>query len=299
MNLLITGAWRDAKQYIDQIEASGHHVSFQQQEKEKLCVEYDWVEGIIGNGIFLSHPIEQFTNLRYIQLTSAGYDRVPMGYVKEHNIEIHNARGVYSIPMAEFAVSGVLQLYKQSRFFYERQKNHQWEKNRNLLELTGKIVTIVGCGSVGNECAKRFNAFECKVVGVDIYPREDRSYSKMVNLDELDNILPMTDVLILTLPLTEESRHLMSASRFEKLKEGAILVNIARGAVVDTEAMILNLNKLAGAVIDVFEEEPLEISSMLWDMKNVLLTPHNSFVGDRNRFRLKNVILDNLEKHDE
>jgi phosphoglycerate dehydrogenase-like enzyme len=220
-----------------------------------------------------------------------------MAYVKIHNIEIHNARGVYSIPMAEFAVSGVLQLYKQSRFFYERQKNHQWEKNRNLLELTGKIVTIVGCGSVGNECAKRFNAFECKVVGVDIYPREDRSYSKMVNLDELDNILPMTDVLILTLPLTEETRHLMNASRFKKLKDGAILVNIARGAVVDTEAMILNLNKLAGAVIDVYEEEPLEISSKLWDMENVLLTPHNSFVGDRNRFRLANVILDNLEEH--
>jgi phosphoglycerate dehydrogenase-like enzyme len=270
----------------------GHHVVFQQQEKEKLCVEFDWVEGIIGNGIFLSHPIEQFKNLKYIQLTSAGYDRVSMDYVKEHKIEIHNARGVYSIPMAEFAVSGVLQLYKQSRFFYERQKNHQWEKHRNLLELAGKRVTIVGCGSVGNECAKRFSAFECKVVGVDIYPRENRNYSKMVNLDELDSILPMTDVLILTLPLTEKTRHLMNASRFEKLKSGSILVNIARGAVVDTEEMILNINKLAGAVLDVFEREPLDGDSLLWNTDNVILTPHNSFVGDNNQKRLASLIIE-------
>ena len=99
--------------------------------------------------LFLSHPIEKFTNLRYIQLTSAGFDRVPMEYVKVHNIEIRNARGVYSIPMAEFALCGVLQLYKQSRFFMENQKARTWEKHRRLLELSGKTVCIIGCGSVG------------------------------------------------------------------------------------------------------------------------------------------------------
>ena len=119
-----------------------------QWENKKLPCEYEWVEGIVGNGIFLSHPIEKFKNLRYIQLTSAGYDRVPLDYVKEHQIETHNARGVYSIPMAEFAISGVLQLYKQARFFDNNQKNHQWIKHRGLLELNEKTVCIVGCGSV-------------------------------------------------------------------------------------------------------------------------------------------------------
>jgi phosphoglycerate dehydrogenase-like enzyme len=290
----MTGAWQDAKKYIEQIEAMGHHAAFQQQEKEQLCVEYDWVEGIIGNGIFLSHPIERFTNLRYIQLTSAGYDRVPMDYVKEHHIEIHNARGVYSIPMAEFAVAGVLQIYKQSRFFYENQKEHRWEKHRVLQELAGKTVTIVGCGSVGGECAGRFQAFSCRVIGVDICPREDKNYSKMVNLDELDDILPVTDVLVLTLPLTEETCHLMNDSRFEKLKTGAVLVNIARGAVVDTEALIRNIHNLAGAVLDVFEEEPLDGSSPLWNMDNVIVTPHNSFIGEKNGERLTKVIFSNL-----
>ena len=113
MNLLITGAWTGAKDYIEQIENEGHAVVFLQYEKDDLPCAYEWVEGVICNGLFLTHSIEKFVNLKYIQLTSAGFDRVPMEYVAEHNIEIHNARGVYSIPMAEFAVAGVLQLYKK------------------------------------------------------------------------------------------------------------------------------------------------------------------------------------------
>lgn len=133
-----------------------HKVVFMQWENGELPCEYEWIEGIVGNGIFLSHSIEKFEKLSYIQLTSAGYDRVPMDYVKEHHIEIYNARGVYSIPMAEFAIGGVLQLYKQARIFSNNQKNHQWIKRRGLLELNEKSVCIIGCGSVGTECAKRF-----------------------------------------------------------------------------------------------------------------------------------------------
>jgi len=150
MNLLVTGAWSDGKNCIAELEAMGHTVTFMQFEKDALPCSYDWAEGVICNGLFLTHPIEQFTNLRYIQLTSAGFDRVDMDYVKSHGIEIHNARGVYSIPMAEFALCGVLQLYKQAAFFRENQRKHLWEKHRGLLELAGKNVLIVGCGSVGN-----------------------------------------------------------------------------------------------------------------------------------------------------
>lgn len=101
-----------------------------------------------------------------------------MQYVKKHNIEIHNARGVYSIPMAEFAIFGVLELYKQGKFFQQNQAEKRWEKQRNLSELFGKQVCIAGCGNVGTECAKRFSAFGCRITGVDLYPREDENYEK-------------------------------------------------------------------------------------------------------------------------
>lgn len=297
MNLLITGAWQQAKAYIPMIEGMGHPVRFLQYEKDELPCDDEWVEGIIGNGIFLSHPIEKFPNLRYIQLTSAGFDRVPMDYVQAHGIEIHNARGVYSIPMAEFAVAGVLTLYKQMRFFAERQKQHRWEKHRGLLELFDKTVLIVGCGSVGTECAKRFQAFGCRVMGVDLFPRVDSHYVQMVGLTELDKQLPDADVVVLTLPLTDETKQLMNTERLKLLKASAVLVNIARGGVVDTQALMECLPCIGGAVLDVFEEEPLEEDSPLWDIENVVITPHNSFIGDRNQERLSHVILEYFEEN--
>ena len=296
MNLLVTGAWSDGKNCIAELETMGHTVTFMQYEKDELPCSYEWVEGVICNGLFLTHPIEKFTNLRYIQLTSAGFDRVDMDYVKSHGIEIHNARGVYSIPMAEFALCGVLQLYKQAAFFRENQRKHLWEKHRGLLELAGKNVLIVGCGSVGNECAKRFNAFGCKVTGIDLIPRVDSLYSEMSPLDKLDNALEQADVVILTLPLTEQTRRLIDNRKLSLTKDGATFVNIARGAIVDTEALLNHIDRFTGAVLDVFEKEPLNKNSPLWDKPNIILTPHNSFVGERNGERLKEIIVSNLKE---
>lgn len=296
MRLLVTGAWQCTKEQLCELEKLGNEVVFMQNEKDKLPVSPAEIEGVICNGLFLYHKIEEFVNLRYIQLTSAGFDRVPMDYVSEKGIKIYNARGVYSIPMAEFALSGVLQLYKQSKFFLKNQENHKWDKHRGLLELFGKNVCIAGCGNVGTECAKRFNTFGCNTYGVDLYPRQDENYEKMYALSEIDVAIEKADVLVLTLPLTEETKHLFDSEKFEKMKNGAVLVNIARGAVVDTGALIEALNsKLGGAVLDVFEEEPLSENSPLWDLENVIITPHNSFVGEGNKERLCEVIVKNLK----
>ena len=295
MNLLVTGAWQDGKNKIEYLESMGHSVVFMQQEKEALPCEYDWVEGIIGNGIFLYHDIQKFTNLKYIQLTSAGFDRVPMDYVKEHGITINNARGVYSTPMAEYAVAGVLNLYKKQSFFYENQKKHAWEKKRDLIELSGKKICILGCGSVGTECAKRFEAFDCIVYGIDTKVREHKNFFCIYHLDDVKEVLAKSDIVVITLPLTDETYHMFSKDMFDAMKDGAVVVNIARGALVESKALIEALeNKLGGAVLDVFEEEPLESISPLWDMDNVVITPHNSFVGDGNNERLWKVIRDNL-----
>lgn len=295
MNLLVTGAWNHASEYLDEMQEAGHSVMFLQFEKEALPCPYDWVEGIVCNGLFLWHSIEKFVNLRYIQLTSAGFDRVPMEYIEENGIEIHNARGVYSIPMAEFAVGGVLQIYKQAPYFYGNQKKHRWEKHRGLMELYEKRVCIVGCGSVGTECAKRFRAFGCAVTGADLFPGEDDNYQKIVGLEQMDGLLPEIDVLVLALPLTEKTRHFMDGRRFSLLKDGAVFVNIARGGLVDTQALIAEMGRLGGAVLDVFEQEPLNADSPLWDMEHVIISPHNSFVGDLNGRRLDTLILGGLD----
>lgn len=297
MRLLITGAWRYTEEQLSILKAQGHEITAMPDERGAIPMEYESVEGVICNGLFLYHGIEKFTGLKYIQLTSAGFDRVDMDYVNKHNIEIHNARGVYSIPMAEYALFGVLELYKQGKFFIEKQKAHAWEKHRGLLELNGKNVCILGTGSVGTEVAKRFKAFGCYVYGVDLYPRDDEAYEKIYPLSQLDSGLQNADILVLTLPLTKETKYLINKDKLSIMKKGAVLVNIARGAIVEQNALIEVLNnKLGGAVLDVFDTEPLNENSPLWDMENVILTPHNSFVGENNGERLWQVIKANLER---
>ena len=297
MNILITGAIILNENFKKNIIELNNNIIFQQNEKDELLCDYLWVEGVICNSLFLYHDITKFKNLKYIQLTSAGYDRVPLDYITKNNIKIYNAKGVYSIPMAEFVISSVLQIYKQNRFFNDNQKKHIWEKNRNLLELFGKNVCILGCGNVGTECAKRFKAFECNVYGVDINIYQNKYFDEIINIKSLNEILPKSDIVVLTLPLTSLTKHLFDKNKFNLMKENAILINISRGAIINTDDLINYSSKLNAIILDVFEEEPLNENSPLWNMSNVIITPHNSFVGENNNARLYKLILNNLREN--
>ena len=135
---------------------------------------------------------------------------------------------------------------------------------------------------------------------MDIYPRVDENYKKIYPLTDIEKCLKESDVVVLTLPLTSETRYMMNENRFNSMKDGSVLVNIARGAVVEENALIKALDtKLSGAILDVFEEEPLTENNPLWHKENVIITPHNSFIGDNNETRLTQVVLSNLgEKYE-
>ena len=294
--LLITGAWKYTDEQYKYLTSLGYDICFVQNERDELPDCAYLAEVIICNGLFLYHDIDKFTFLKTIQVTSAGLDRLPMEKINKRGIKVFNARGVYSIPMAEYALSCVLDIYKKSRFFYENQKKGEWVKNSEITELFGKNVLIVGAGNVGTECAKRFSAFGSNVRGVDLFPRKDANYIKIAHLDNLKDELRDADIVVLTLPLTQETEHLFSGEMLDCMKTGAVLVNISRGGIVDTAALLaaLKSEKLSAAVLDVFEEEPLNSDSPLWSMPNVIVTPHNSFVGDGNSERLAEIIKCNL-----
>lgn len=299
MKLLLTGAFKYTEEQTEYIKSLGNEIVFVRDERAQIDFDVGDIEGVICNGLFVYNDIKRFTSLKYIQLTSAGLDRVPLDYIKEHNIMIFNARGVYGAPMAEFAMAGILQLIKQSRFFYENQKSRVWEKSRTLGELSGKTALIIGAGNIGSEVAKRLKAFDMNVVGVDIISDNRPYFDKVEPIDKLDEQLKTADVVVLTLPLTDKTKGMFDRPRFDLMKTGSIFVNIARGALAVENDLIaaLELNKIAGAVLDVFNEEPLDINSPLWDMDNVILTPHNSFVGENNNKRMFDLIIGNLEKY--
>ncbi len=301
MKLLVTGAWRHTNNQLNQLMQLGHEVVFMQNEKDPVPCSYESIEGVICNGLFIYHPIDRFESLRYVQLTSAGFDRAPMEYIKSRGITIHNAGGVYSIPIAEYVLAAVLSVYKQAEHFRLSQQSHLWAKHRGLREMYGKRVCIVGCGSVGNECAIRFAAMGCEVVGIDAFPTPHSAYSDVLPVCALMEAVQASDVVVLALPLTKETRGMVNRKLLEALPAGAIIVNVSRGAVVDTEELIEVLRERPDitAILDVFDTEPLLAEDPLWEMENVIITPHNSFVGEGNADRLWSVILNNLQNFTE
>lgn len=294
MRILLTGACNFKEEQINRIRALGFTVDFLQNEKDEIdCSVYD---GVVCNGLFLHHPIEEFQKLKFIQLTSAGYDRVPMGYCEEHGIEVFNAKGVYSIPMAEWCILQVLNAYKTPTFFENNKKNKAWQKKRDVIELAGKNACIVGFGNIGNEIAKRLKAFDVNVFAVDIAEPEGDLFDEFYEIKDIKNALIKSDIVILTLPLTDKTENIFSGAMFSVMKENSMLINISRGAVVDESALIdyIKRGKFLKVCLDVFETEPLAKTNELWDFENVFISPHNSFVGEGNNDRLFALVNKNI-----
>lgn len=298
MNLLLTGCFNYTESQKQKLASLGYRIYFVQQEKEALPLAATEVDATVCNGLFLTHNIEEFSRLKFIQLTSAGFDRVPVDYIKTKDIVLQNARGVYSVPMAEWALFRVLEHNKQGWFFKKEQENHRWTKHRGLRELSGSRVAVVGAGNVGQEVAKRFGALGCHVTGFDIHTNNTPFFDEMALTTSLLERIGAYDVVVITAPLLPTTRGLISCDVMKGMKENATLVNIARGGLIDQDALakVLCERKDLFAALDVFENEPLEEDSPLWRMDNVAISPHNSFVSDRNNERMFEVMYQNLKK---
>jgi len=294
MTLLITGAFNWTDEYIS-VLSKRVNVIYIDREDSTVPIEAYQADAIICNWLFVYNPIERFEKLKYIQLLSAGYDRIDLDYVHKNNIVVNNASGVYSIPMAEYSVVGVLTIMKHMNAFCEKQRQHIWMKDRELIELFGKRVCVFGVGSVGTEVGKRFAAFTDEIYGIDIDCSKRKPFKEIFSITDMDEQLSKSDVVVLTLPLNDITKNMFGKQQFDKMKEGAIFVNISRGELVIENDLLAALdNKLLGAVIDVFEKEPLDRNNPLWDKANVIITPHNSFVSDKVEQRMWGKIRDNI-----
>jgi phosphoglycerate dehydrogenase-like enzyme len=210
--------------------------------------------------------------LRVVQLLSAGADawvgHLPAG------VSLHDARGVHDSSTAEWVMAAVLSSLRAFPAFVRAQERHEWAyaPHTPTDELAGKRVLIVGAGSIGAALRARLAPFEVSVTGV---ARTARPAEGVHGVDELPSLLPSADVVVVIVPLTDATHGLVSASFLAAMKDGALLVNAARGPVADTAALVsaLSSGRIAAA-LDVTDPEPLPADSPLWDLPNVLLTPH-------------------------
>ncbi len=254
------------------------------------------VEVLIGYDPFATLDISKLKKLRWIQLFSAGIDQLPVGYLKDKDITITNNKG-YSIPIGEWIVMDILELLKHSARFIRSQDRKQWKLDRGILEVYGKTIAFIGTGAIAKEAAKRLQGFEARIVGLNTGGSKVQYFHECFRADRLDEMLGQADVVVVTIPYTDASWHLIDSRRIEKMKDGAYFINIARGTIVDEAALIraLESGKIAGAALDVFEQEPLEAESPLWEMDNVLITPHNAFISDMKDERRYETIHGNMK----
>ena len=300
MKLLLTGAFSYSDEQLASLKSAGFEVAYVQNELEKLNIDPSEFDAVVCNSLFMYNNVEDFKSLKAVQLTSAGYDRIPVSKFVQKGIALFNAKGVYNIPMAEWALLKTLEIYKDSKYFYKHQEQKLWEKNRNLRELFGKTVLIIGVGNIGQECARRFKAFGTRVLGADIFDSKCEFLDEFFYMDSLASALKLCDVAVLCLPLTEKTEHIINEETLGYLKDDAVLINISRGKVINEADLVKTLQqgRLSGVALDVFESEPLSPQSPLWSIPRVYISPHNSFASDCVNHRLFEVIYKNLTEFD-
>lgn len=241
--------------------------------------------------------------LRWIQATSAGVGQLAerTGLTRS-DIIITTASGVHARPIAEFVLMSILMFVKDAFALMEDQRAHRWQRYATG-ELAGKTVTIVGLGRIGREIARSVRVFDARVTATvrAVHGRraEDLYVDRLLPGARLDDLLPETDFLVLCSPHTPETQGLITAERLAALKPGAVLINVARGAIVDEPALIaaLRAGHLRGAALDVFAREPLPPESPLWDMPNVLICPHSASTATTENDKIVDLFRDNLRHY--
>jgi phosphoglycerate dehydrogenase-like enzyme len=221
--------------------------------------------------------------LRWLQNPGTGIDRIAnLPELIDSDVVLTNFRGPHANPMADHVIGMMVSLAHRMGDFWDDQKAHRWEPQKyhdSFAELSGRTMGILSLGGIGLAVARRANGFGMEVYAVDRHPRPDLAEGNTVwGLDRLDELLSISDWFVVTAPLTPETRGLIDRRRMGLLKQGAHVIVISRGNIIDEDALIegLRTGRIAGAGLDVMAEEPLPEDSPLWDMKNVVLSPHAS-----------------------
>jgi len=246
----------------------------------------------------LDHVVARSTRLRWIHSAAAGVDRVTTPVVRERGLVVTNARGVFSRPIAEYVVMMSLAVARRLPQLLELQRERTWQPLRGR-ELSQLSIGIIGYGSIGVELARLLHPFGCRILATRRHPERgagDATNVELHGLDQLDDVLRASDIVVVAAPLTDETAGLIGAEQLAQMREDAWLINIARGRLIDEIALrrALASGWIGGAVLDVFGEEPLSPDSPLYDTPNLVITPHTSWASDRVAERTVDLFIENL-----
>lgn len=252
-----------------------------------------WAKGISDTLLKPESP------LRWLQTWSAGVEKLPLEGLQKKGILLTNASGVHAEPIAAVIFGFMLMFTRNLHTAVRNQQNRHWHSDGSESELTGKTAVIAGTGAIAAETARIAKAFQMETIGVSRSGRPVQGFDKVYTTALLADAVGQGDFIINTLPLTDETQQIFGTRIFSACKQGSYYINIGRGATTHTEALMdaLNSGHLAGAGLDVFENEPLPKEDPLWGMEQVIITPHCAGATDRYADRLVDIFIQNMQSY--
>lgn len=262
------------------------------------------VDVLVVSGLWRNTLLDGAPKLRFVQSLSAGTDQYDKELFARRGVRLASGQGANEKAVAEHAMALILSLTRQLHLGRDNQHARHWrgmigDLARREDELGGKTLVIVGMGRIGSRLARLARAFDMRVIGVRRTARAEPDVADaIVAQEDLPRALAEADIVALTCPLTPETTGLMNAAAFAALRPGALLVNVARGKVVDEEALLAALQdgRLRGAGLDCFHEEPLPPASPFWALPQVIITPHTAGETTRYEANVCDILLDNLDR---
>lgn len=252
--------------------------------EEALIIGRDGTEGallpqadiVMGFGNFSVKQLEMSKKLKWLFVMSAGVEHLAFEALDRAGVAVSNVSGLHATQMAEQALGMMIMFTRQLGTCCRNQSKHLWKRDLAFSELAGKTLCIVGAGNIGRETARKAKAFDMRVTGLKKHAENLPFFDEVCDMSRFGACIAQADFVLLLTPLTPETYHLMDAEAFHRMKQSAVFLNFSRGDTVDEPAMIAALRngEIGGAALDVTHSEPLEPESPLWDMENVLLTPH-------------------------
>ncbi len=278
--------------------------SFEAPSREALDARIGEADVLVVSGLWRNELLERAPKLRFIQSCSAGVDQYGQDKLRARGIRLASGQGINANAVSEHGMALILALLRKLPEARDNQAKHHWrgmigELARREDECGGKTLLVVGLGRIGGRLARLAKAFGMHVVGFRRSAAAGAEGADEVhNFRDLRAHLPRADIVALTCPLTAETQGLINAEALAAMRPDALLVNVARGRVVDEPALIaaLQAGRLAGAALDVTVEEPQPASSPLWDMPNVLITPHTAGETRKYEDNVLDILMANLDR---
>lgn len=299
--ILFTYGFEDGKleERMKMLEELGYKVYYENESDFEYKDYMVDVDVLVTHSVFKKIDLAKFPKLKWIQLTSMGFEQVPKEEVLDRGIIVTNNKNGYSIPMGEWVVLNILELMKNRKSAYKNQISKRWFMDFSVEEVYKKTVTFVGTGDISRESVKRLKGFDVNLFGINTDGRDIDGFDECFPLEQIDEVLSKSDVVIIALPNTEKTYHLFDKEKLEKLRKDAYLINVSRGAIINEEDLIehLEAGNLKGVALDVFEHEPLSKTSKLWNIDRVVITSHNSWISEMIGQRRWELFYENFKRY--